>query len=220
MPRKCCDRPVQMSSKTSGEYKEEVRGPRNEEESQRQLLDAVFNVQPRIFLHRAEAEFPQTPCKLTVPGVGVVNPGHNRSDITENLRTKWQEPEPPHIKQEMEDEEVHHIKDERKMIFVKKEEEEAQPHIKQEEEGITKFPSTGVPFKSKDEYLSEESRRAEPPRTCSSQHMTTEGDGDHDKGSQPDGLIPSPSDRDDMTSDSPRVDDNGQCKVRHICCGW
>ncbi|XP_061663587.1 uncharacterized protein LOC133493798 isoform X2 [Syngnathoides biaculeatus] len=55
--RRKCDLRVKMCARTTGEYKEEVRGPKKEEEPQRQRLDDVFNLQPRIVLHRAvEAE--------------------------------------------------------------------------------------------------------------------------------------------------------------------
>ncbi|XP_061619608.1 uncharacterized protein LOC133472567 isoform X13 [Phyllopteryx taeniolatus] len=66
---KCCDRRVKMCARRTAEYEEKLCGPKEEKEPQRQLLDAVFNLQPRIVLHRA--------------------------DITEDLRTEWQEPEPP-----------------------------------------------------------------------------------------------------------------------------
>ncbi|XP_061663752.1 zinc finger and SCAN domain-containing protein 2-like, partial [Syngnathoides biaculeatus] len=149
-----------MCARTTGEYMEDVRGPKKEEAPQRQLLGAVFNLQPRIVLRRA--------------------------DITENLNTKWQEPEPLHLKQEMEDEDVHHIKKEEDLILIKKEEEEAHvPIKKEEEENITKFPLTGVPLKSEDEGQSEGSRGAEPPSNSLSQHMRRESDGDHTGGSHP-----------------------------------
>ncbi|XP_061619606.1 uncharacterized protein LOC133472567 isoform X11 [Phyllopteryx taeniolatus] len=64
----CCDHRVKMCARTA-EYEEELCGAKEEKEPQRQLLDAAFNLQPRIVLHRA--------------------------DITEDLRTEWQEPEPP-----------------------------------------------------------------------------------------------------------------------------
>ncbi|XP_061619478.1 uncharacterized protein LOC133472535 isoform X5 [Phyllopteryx taeniolatus] len=110
---------------------------------------------------------------------------HTRThtDITEDLHTERQEPEPPHIKEEVQDKAVHHIKEE--------EEEEVCPYIEEQdkEEDITKYPSTDVPLKSEDEGQSEESRRAEPPSSRSSQHMSTEGDGAHCEGSQADGLL-------------------------------
>ncbi|XP_061663146.1 uncharacterized protein LOC133493615 isoform X4 [Syngnathoides biaculeatus] len=173
--------------------KEEVRGPKKEEEAQRQLLDAVFNLQPRNVLHIAD------------------------------LHCKWQEPVSLHLKEEMEDEEVHHIKEEEELISIKKEEEKERPHIKQEEdEDISKFPLTGVSLKSEDGQR-EESGGAEPQSSSLSQHMRTERDGDHNGGSHPGGLLVALSDHDDMTTDSPDTedDDDGQREEIVICfpCG-
>ncbi|XP_061522803.1 uncharacterized protein LOC133396706 isoform X3 [Phycodurus eques] len=172
-----------MCARRPAEYEEELRGPKEEKEPQRRRLDAAFNLRPRIVLRRA--------------------------DITEDLRTEKQEPEPPHIKEEVEDEEVHHIKEEEEPISIKKEEEEARSHIKQEGEEVvvTKFPSTDIPLKSEDDGQSEQSRRVEPPNSTSSQHMTTEGDGDRCAVSQADGLLAPLSDRDDVTSHSTHTDD-------------
>ncbi|XP_061520877.1 uncharacterized protein LOC133395739 isoform X3 [Phycodurus eques] len=170
-----------MCSRTPAKDEKELSGSKEEDERQRPLVDAV-RMQPRVALHRA--------------------------DITEDLRPERQEPEPPHINEEVEDKEVHHIKEEEEPILIKKEEEDACPHVKEEEEAdITKFPSTGVPLKSEAEGQSDESREAEPQSSSSSQHMTTEGDGDHCGESQADGLIAPLSDSDDMTSDSPYTND-------------
>ncbi|XP_061619477.1 uncharacterized protein LOC133472535 isoform X4 [Phyllopteryx taeniolatus] len=146
-----------MCARRTAEYEDELCGPKEEKEPHRQLVDAGFNLQAR-----------------TVP---------RRADITEDLHTERQEPEPPHIKEEVQDKAVHHIKEE--------EEEEVCPYIEEQdkEEDITKYPSTDVPLKSEDEGQSEESRRAEPPSSRSSQHMSTEGDGAHCEGSQADGLL-------------------------------
>ncbi|XP_061619561.1 zinc finger and SCAN domain-containing protein 2-like isoform X1 [Phyllopteryx taeniolatus] len=148
-----------MCARTTAKYEKELSGMKEEDEPQRQLVDAV-RMQPRVVLHRA--------------------------DVAEELRPERQEPEPPHIKEEVEDEEVH--------------------HIKQEEEVVTKFPLTCVPLKSED-GLSEESRGVELPSSSSSQHMTTEGDGDHCGGPQADSLLTPLSDCDDVTSHSPHTDD-------------
>ncbi|XP_061663142.1 zinc finger protein 180-like isoform X2 [Syngnathoides biaculeatus] len=123
----------------------------------------------------------------------------------------------------MEDEEVHHIKEEEELISIKKEEEKERPHIKQEEdEDISKFPLTGVSLKSEDGQR-EESGGAEPQSSSLSQHMRTERDGDHNGGSHPGGLLVALSDHDDMTTDSPDTedDDDGQREEIVICfpCG-
>ncbi|XP_061525838.1 gastrula zinc finger protein XlCGF48.2-like isoform X3 [Phycodurus eques] len=181
-----------MCARRTAEYEEELCGPKEEKEPRLQVLDAAFNLQPRTVRRGA--------------------------DITEDHLTEQQEPEPPHIKEEMEDEEVLHIKEEVDPILIKKEEEEAYPYIKQEEEeeDITKFPSTGVHLKSEDEGQSEESRGVEPPSSSSSQHMTTEGCGDHCGGSQADGLLPPLSDSDSM-SHSPHTDDDKQSEGDMTC---
>ncbi|XP_061620706.1 zinc finger and SCAN domain-containing protein 21-like [Phyllopteryx taeniolatus] len=124
---------------------------------------------------------------LTAPGADVVNPGHDRSDVSENLHPERQQSVSPHNKEG--DEEFLHVTDE-------------------EQEEIIKVPSTGVPLKSEDEGQSEERRWAEPPSSSSSQHMTTEGDGDLCGGSQADGLLAPLSDSDDMTSHSPHTKDD------------
>ncbi|XP_061663726.1 uncharacterized protein LOC133493837 isoform X2 [Syngnathoides biaculeatus] len=105
-----------MCARTSEKYKEEVCGPKKEEEPQRQLLDAVLNLQPRIVLRRAE--------------------------ICENLR-EWQQSVSFLIKVEEEREKVQHIKaKEEEFLHMKEEEEERiiQPpstgvHLKSEDEG-------------------------------------------------------------------------------------
>ncbi|XP_072772632.1 uncharacterized protein [Nerophis lumbriciformis] len=104
----------------------------------------------------------------------------------------------------------------------KEEEDSLTPHIKEEEEehsisqegdhieGLVEFPVTGVPVKSEDDEVkgeSEEKREAEPPSSSSTQHMTTEADGDHCGGSQADKILAPLSDSEDTTSHSPDTDD-------------
>ncbi|XP_061926564.1 zinc finger protein 771-like isoform X2 [Entelurus aequoreus] len=104
----------------------------------------------------------------------------------------------------------------------KEEEDSLTPHIKEEEEehsisqkgeqieGLMEFPVIGVPVKSEDDEVkgeSEEKKEAEPPSSSSTQHMTTEADGDHCGGSQADKLLAPLSDSEDTTSHSPDTDD-------------
>ncbi|XP_061618576.1 zinc finger protein 177-like isoform X3 [Phyllopteryx taeniolatus] len=121
------------------------------------------------------------------------------ADVRENLHPEWEHSASPHIKEEEEDEEFHHIKEEEEEFLNIKEEEE---------EELFKVPLTGVPLKSEDEGQSEERREAEPPSSSKSQHMTTEGDGDHCGGSPADGLLAPLSDSDDTTSHSAHSDDD------------
>ncbi|XP_061779182.1 uncharacterized protein [Nerophis lumbriciformis] len=124
------------------------------------------------------------------------------------------DPQPPHIKEEEEVPQLQHIKEET--------EDPQPPHIKEEEEehsisqegdhleGLVEFPVTGVPVKSEDDEVkgeSEEKREAEPPSSSSTQHMTTEADGDHCGGSQADKILAPLSDSEDTTSHSPDTDD-------------
>ncbi|XP_061663694.1 uncharacterized protein LOC133493818 isoform X7 [Syngnathoides biaculeatus] len=51
--KQCVESVVKMCARSPGVYEEEVCGPKKEEEPQRQLLDAVFNLQPLIVLRRA-----------------------------------------------------------------------------------------------------------------------------------------------------------------------
>ncbi|XP_061747460.1 zinc finger protein 614-like [Nerophis ophidion] len=108
-------------------------------------------------------------------------------------------------------------------LSCKKEEEDSlTPHIKDEAmehnisqegdhlEGLEEFPLTAVPVKSEDDEVtgeSEERGGAEPPSSSSTQHMTTEADGDHCGGSQADKLLAPLSDSEDTTSHSPDTDD-------------
>ncbi|XP_061663679.1 uncharacterized protein LOC133493816 isoform X3 [Syngnathoides biaculeatus] len=86
-----------MCARTSEKYKEEVCGLEKEEKLQRQLLDAVFNLQPRIVLRRA--------------------------DIIEKPELEWQQPVSPHIKEE--GEEVKCIKEgEEEFLHMKEEKQE------------------------------------------------------------------------------------------------
>ncbi|XP_061618540.1 zinc finger protein 37-like isoform X3 [Phyllopteryx taeniolatus] len=182
---KCCDRLVKMCARRTAEYEEDLCAPKDKNEPQRQLLDAAFNLQPPTVLRRP--------------------------DISEALWPERQGPEPPHIKEEVEFQSSFMKKEDEECLQIKEEEEEP-PYIKQEkeEEDITKLPSTGVPLKSENEVQSEEKRGVEPPSSSSSQHMTTEGDGDHCGGSQADGLLAPLSDCDNMTSHSSDYDDDEQ----------
>ncbi|XP_061925507.1 zinc finger and SCAN domain-containing protein 2-like [Entelurus aequoreus] len=139
-----------------------------------------------------------------------------RTDLTEehHLHEQEEEPQPLHIKEEEEISHLQHIKEEA--------EDPHSPHIKdgaaehsisQEGdhiEGLVEIPVTGVPVKSEDDEVkgeSEEKREAEPPSSSSTQHMTTEADGDHCGGSQADKLLAPLSDSEDTTSHSPDTDD-------------
>ncbi|XP_061747160.1 zinc finger protein 773-like isoform X2 [Nerophis ophidion] len=105
-------------------------------------------------------------------------------------------------KKEEEDSLTHHIKG-----------EEEEHSIGQEGEcleWLDEFPEIGVPVKSEGDEVkgeSEERGGGEPPSSSSTQHMTTEADGDHCGGSQADKLLAPLSDSEDTTSHSPDTDD-------------
>ncbi|XP_061663699.1 sarcoplasmic reticulum histidine-rich calcium-binding protein-like isoform X3 [Syngnathoides biaculeatus] len=98
-------------------YKEELWRPNEEKKPQRQLLDAVFSLQPRIVLRRA--------------------------DVSEYLNPGWQQSVSSHIKEEEEGEEVRYIKEEEEEILHVKEEEQEESiqvpptgvHLKNKDEG-------------------------------------------------------------------------------------
>ncbi|XP_054626259.1 zinc finger protein 501-like [Dunckerocampus dactyliophorus] len=130
-----------------------------------------------------------------------------RADVTkEHLppeQQEWsfsgeqKEPQPPHIKEEKE---AHSVSQEGEHL-----------------EGLEEFPVIGVPVKSEDDEdkgESEEKREVEPPSSSSTQHMTTEADGDHCGGSQADSRVAPLSDSDDTTSktDGRMVADNTRLK--------
>ncbi|XP_061666095.1 zinc finger protein 271-like isoform X3 [Syngnathoides biaculeatus] len=177
-----------MCTRMAAEYEEELWEPKNDNEHQPQLLlEAFCQMQPRVVLHKADASGDIFPKQL--------------------------EPEFPSIKEEEENEDVAHFKEEDEDITCMKEEEEEDevPHIKEEEEAetITKLPLSGVPLKSRDEGLSETSRGLEPRKSSNCrQHVTAESDGDHNGGLQADGLLAPLSDSDEIMSHAPHPDDD------------
>ncbi|XP_077363568.1 uncharacterized protein LOC144007630 [Festucalex cinctus] len=126
---------------------EELCGAQEDNERQRQLLDAVYK-QPRVVL--------------------------NRADVSEKyICPERQEPEFPGVKQE-EDLEPLQVKEEQQQqpSNIKKE-EQLPPYIK-EEEDFTECPVTGVHLKTEDERQYEENKGAESPSSSSRQQMTND----------------------------------------------
>ncbi|XP_061747280.1 gastrula zinc finger protein XlCGF48.2-like isoform X2 [Nerophis ophidion] len=123
-----------------------------------------------------------------------------------SFRMDKEEPQPFHIKEE---EEAPHS-----LQMQKEGNNPLTSHFKEEEEEhsisqewLEKF---HVLVKSEDDEVkgeSEERGGGEPPSSCSTQHMTTEADGDHCGGSQADKLLAPLSDSEDTTSHSPDTDD-------------
>ncbi|XP_054623255.1 zinc finger protein 3 homolog isoform X1 [Dunckerocampus dactyliophorus] len=110
----------------------------------------------------------------------------------EHLPPDQEEAQPPHVKEEEND---HSISQEKEHL-----------------EGLEEFPGIGVPVKTEDDEdkgESEEKRGGGPPSSRSTQHMTTEADGDHCGGSQAHNLLAPLSDDHNTTSLSPDTDDEG-----------
>ncbi|XP_061890530.1 zinc finger protein 260-like [Entelurus aequoreus] len=123
-----------------------------------------------------------------------------------SFRMDKEEPQPFHIKEE---EEAPHT-----LQMQREENNPLTSHFKEEEEehSISQewLEEFHVIVKSEDDEVkgeSEEKREAEPPSSSSTQHMTTEADGDHCGGSQADKLLAPLSDSEDTTSHSPDTDD-------------
>ncbi|XP_054625506.1 zinc finger protein 37-like [Dunckerocampus dactyliophorus] len=152
--------------RTIAKYEEELSRTKEENERQRQILDAIFK-KPGIVLYR-------------------------KAVSAEHLAPDQEKPQPPHVKEEEND---HSISQEKEHL-----------------EGLEEFPGIGVPVKTEDDEdkgESEEKRGGEPPSSRSTQHMTTEADGDHCGGSQADNRLAPLSDNDNTTSLSPDTDDVG-----------
>ncbi|XP_061885102.1 zinc finger protein 391-like [Entelurus aequoreus] len=112
------------------------------------------------------------------------------------------------------------IKEEEEEVWIS---QEGECLLGQEEADLTKFPLTVVSVKTEDHEdkppessqlhhsPSDENIEVESPSSSSTQHMTTEADGDHCGGSQADKLLAPLSDSDDITSD---VDVNMESHMR------
>ncbi|XP_061663260.1 zinc finger protein 771-like isoform X2 [Syngnathoides biaculeatus] len=151
---------VKMCARRTGECKEEVRGPKKEEEPQCQLLDTVLKLEPRIVLRRAE--------------------------ISENLHSAEQrESVSHHIKEEEGGEEVQCIKEEEEEFLLLKEEEQEEiiqvpstgVHLKSEDEGQSEERRGAEP----------RSRNSSSDGKCNSGGLQTDGrDDDNDEQSDGD----------------------------------
>ncbi|XP_054644027.1 oocyte zinc finger protein XlCOF22-like isoform X1 [Dunckerocampus dactyliophorus] len=187
-------------------HEEELSPTREENERLRQQLEDVCKTQ--VVLHVEDIQ------KLI---------GHQEECPPQPMAggSTWaqEEPQPPYTEDKEGELEPTHIKEEEEEPqppFVKEEEEELL--ITQEGERLlgSRLPLTGVSVKTEDHEdkpqlhhsPSEEKREAEPSSSSSTQHMTTEADGDHCGGSQADNLLAPLSDSDDITSHSPEDEDS------------
>ncbi|XP_061784437.1 uncharacterized protein [Nerophis lumbriciformis] len=189
-----------MCERTIAKYEEELCPTKEEKERQHQLLDVYYKKHHQVVLHRTDVCEEQLLPEKQECSFRMVKEdpskrktrrhrpsGVSFSSLTQTLPCKKEEKDSPspHIKKE---EEEHSISQEG-------------DHI----EGLVEFS-----VKSEDDEVkgeSEEKREAEPPSSSSTQHMTTEADGDHCGGSQADKLLAPLSDSEDTTSHSPDTDD-------------
>ncbi|XP_032363835.1 gastrula zinc finger protein XlCGF57.1 isoform X2 [Etheostoma spectabile] len=166
-----------LFERTIAEYEEELCRSKEENERQRELLDAVFN--PQLRVHR-----PDLPPNLLEVIIGEKEQKECSSSVDQL------EPEPPpHIKEEQqecstsvdqqEQEPPPHIKEEQDERWSSQEEEQLQGL---EEADITKFPFTPVPVKIEDDEEEAQSSQLHQRHT---QHMETEADGEDCGGPEP-----------------------------------
>ncbi|XP_035848898.1 zinc finger protein 2 homolog [Sander lucioperca] len=144
-----------LFERTIAEYEEELCRSKEENERQRELLDAVFN--PQLRLHRA-----------AVQQLSVVKEEVPPEQQKCRSSADQQEPEPPP-----------NIKEEQEELWSSQEGEQLQGL---EEADITKFPFTPVPVKSEDDEEEAQSSQLHQRQT---QHMETEADGEDCGGPEP-----------------------------------
>nr|XP_061824012.1 zinc finger protein 135-like isoform X2 [Nerophis lumbriciformis] len=216
-----------MCERTKAEY-EEKRTSTKEEHKERKLLDAVFKKHQDV---QQAPQFKEEKKELWITQEGKYLLGQEEADLTRfpltvvSVKTEDHEENPPESSQ------LHlkpnvcggHLLPEQQGWTSRMEQEKSHPpNIKDEEEehrirqggehfeGLEVFPLTVVIVKSEYDEVkseSEEKREAESSSSSSTQHMTTEGDGDHCGGSQADKLLAPLSYSDETTSHSPGTDD-------------
>ncbi|XP_032367363.1 uncharacterized protein LOC116686451 isoform X1 [Etheostoma spectabile] len=144
-----------LFERTIAEYEEELCRSKEENERQRELLDAVFN--PQLRVHRPDVQHLSMVKKEVPP---------EQQECSSSV--DQQQPEaPPHIKEEQEE------------LWSSQEGEQLQGL---EEADITKFPFTPVPVKSEDDEEEAQSSQLHQRQT---QHMETEADGEDCGGPEP-----------------------------------
>ncbi|XP_078123369.1 uncharacterized protein LOC144528569 [Sander vitreus] len=177
-----------LFERTIAEYEEELCRSKEENERQRELLDAVFN--PQLRFHRADVQ------QLLVVKEEILPEQQTCSSSVDQ-----QEPEPPPC-----------IKEEQEELWYSQEGEQLQGL---EEADITKFPFTPVPVKSEDDEEEAQSSQLHQRQT---QHMETEADGEDcgrpepARNSHPHPLLQ--HETEDQTGDSsePETDDSADWK--------
>nr|XP_057945594.1 zinc finger protein 774-like [Doryrhamphus excisus] len=181
------------------EYEGELSRTKEENERQRQMLDAIFK--PEDELQRADVDEEDLP------------PEQQQQQQQWSSRVQLEEPRPPHIKEEEEELEPGHIEDE------EMEPEPTHSEVWTLEEGdFTKFPVVRVIVNADDDEdkgQREEKRGAELASSSSAHWVKTEVDGDRYGGSPAEGAPPSDS---EDASHSPDTDDE-DAKTDNRCPG-
>ncbi|XP_054656778.1 zinc finger protein 510-like [Dunckerocampus dactyliophorus] len=175
---------------TIAAYEEELGRTKEENDRQRQLLDAVFK-KPQVVFHRAD-----------------VSEEHLLLEQQEwNSRMEQEEPQATHIKEEEEELQPSNFKEEEDYRICQEGE-----HL----EGLEEFPVIAVLVKSQDDEdkgETEEKREVEPPSSSSTHHMTTEANGNHCGGSQADKLLAPLSDSDDTPHSADTDDEDSEADM-------
>ncbi|XP_078100782.1 uncharacterized protein LOC144513553 [Sander vitreus] len=164
-----------LFERTIAEYEEELCRSKEENERQRELLDAVFN--PQLRLHRADVEQLLVVKEEVPPDQQECSSSVDQQECSSSVDQQecsssvdQQEPEPPP-----------HIKEEQEELWSSQEGEQLQGL---EEADITKFPFIPVPVKSEDDDEEAQSSQLHQRQT---QHMETEADGEDCGGTEPAG---------------------------------
>ncbi|XP_061742719.1 zinc finger protein 892-like [Nerophis ophidion] len=160
----------EVFERTIAEYEDELSRTKAEKERQRQLLDAVFK-KHQVVSHGTEVcEEHFLPARQE-PSFGM------EQEEPQPFNTE-EAPQTLQIKREEEDPLTPLFKEEEEGLSISQQGE----HLEAlEEVDVTKMPVTGVSVRSEGDEVkgeSEEQREAEPPSSRSTQHMTTEADGD------------------------------------------
>ncbi|XP_061562282.1 zinc finger protein 501-like isoform X3 [Phycodurus eques] len=175
-------------ARTIAEYEEELCRTKEENERQRQLLDAVFK--PQVAFHHTDISEEE------------LHPEHQGWSFS----MEQQQREPPNIKEE----EPLYIKEEKEQADIANVTvTDAIANIENDEDNAH--------WSQLHPSQSDENRGEKPPSGCSSQHATTKHDRDHRGGSQEDSLLAPLSDSNNTESHSPDTDDDKHSKGVRTC---
>ncbi|XP_078123373.1 uncharacterized protein LOC144528572 isoform X2 [Sander vitreus] len=192
-----------LFERTIAEYEEELCRSKEENERQRELLDAVFS--PQLRLHRADVQQPPTHIKEEQEKLWSSQEGEQLQGLEESDITKFPFTPVPVKSEDDENKDVKQLSVVKDWVppeqqecssSVDQQESESPQHIKEElwssqegeqlqgleEADITKFPFTPVPVKSVDDEEEAQSSQLHQRQT---QHMETEADGEDCGGPEP-----------------------------------